>query len=105
MSDNGVPRLLSIRDTALATGLTPKAVRRRIERGTIESVMVGGRRRIAVDELLNRGLLVPLDAEGRPQVARPAQRQAAGAAGLAERVRGLERRVALLEAELRRARV
>src|ERR687894_3280336 len=75
----GASRLLSIRDAALATGLTPKALRRRIERGTLRSTMVDGRRRIAMEELLERGLLVPLDAEGRPRLARPVQRPNAAA--------------------------
>jgi DNA-binding transcriptional MerR regulator len=94
---------LSIRDAALATGLTPKALRRRIERGTLRSVMVDGRRRIAMEELLERGLLVPLDADGRPRVARPVQqRPGAAANALAERLRMLERRVAALEDQLGR---
>jgi DNA-binding transcriptional MerR regulator len=94
--------LLSIRDAALATGLTPKALRRRIERGTLQSVMVDGRRRIAMEELLERGLLVPLDADGRPRLARPVQRPAAAANALTERLRMLERRVSALEEQLRR---
>ena len=95
---------MSIRDAALATGLTPKALRRRIERGTLRSVMVDGRRRIAMEELLERGLLVPLDADGRPRPARPIQRPAATANALAERLRILERRVAALEEQLARRR-
>ncbi len=94
---------MSIRDAALATGLTPKALRRRIERGTLHSVMVDGRRRIAMEELLERGLLVPLDADGRPRLARPVQRPAAAAANaLTERLRMLERRVSALEEHLGR---
>ena len=98
----GGPRLLSIRDAALATGLTPKALRRRIERGTLRSTMVDGRRRIAMEELLERGLLVPLDADGRPRLARPVQRPNAAAGALAERLRMLERRVAALEEQVGR---
>ncbi len=98
----GSPRLLSIRDAALATGLTPKALRRRIERGTLRSTMVDGRRRIAMEELLERGLLVPLAADGRPRRARPVQRPNAAAGALAERLRTLERRVAALEDQLGR---
>lgn len=100
----GASRLLSIRDAAFATGLTPKALRRRIERGTLRSVMVDGRRRIAMEELLERGLLVPLDANGRPRHARPAQRPTAPPGALAERLRMLERRVAALEEQLARTR-
>src|SRR5215210_5506659 len=99
---HGGSRLLSIRDAALATGLTPKALRRRIERGTLRSVMVDGRRRIAMEELLERGLLVPLDADGRPRLARPVQRPTAGANALTERLRLLERRVSALEEQLSR---
>ena len=40
------PKLLGIEDAARATGLTPKALRRRIERGTLS---VGTRQRAAVD--------------------------------------------------------
>ena len=101
-SRTGTSRLLSIRDAALATGLTPKALRRRIERGTLRSTMVDGRRRIAMEELLERGLLVPLDADGRPRLARPVQRPNPAANALAERLRTLERRVAALEEQLGR---
>ena len=97
---HGVGRLLSIRDAALATGLTPKALRRRIERGTLGSTMVDGRRRIAMEELLERGLLVGLDADGRPRGARGAQRSSPAAAAVVEQLRALERRVAALEARL-----
>ena len=87
---------MSIRDAALATGLTPKALRRRIERGTLRSVMVDGRRRIAMEELLDRVLLVPLDADGLPRLARPVQRPGASANDCAERMLILLRRVEAL---------
>jgi excisionase family DNA binding protein len=49
--------LLTIREASQATGLSIKAVRGRVERGSLAAVNVGGRRRIALDELLRAGLL------------------------------------------------
>ena len=39
------------------TGLSKKALRRRLERGTLDSIKVGGRRMIPISELSRRGLL------------------------------------------------
>lgn len=39
-------RTLTVEDFAELVGVTPKALRRRIERGTVQSVLVNGRRRI-----------------------------------------------------------
>jgi hypothetical protein len=104
-SENGnAARLLSIRDAAAATGLTPKALRRRIERGTLGSRMVDGRRRITMEELSERGLLLALGAGGSPRAAeRPALRPSPAIAALTDRIRALERRVADLEADSARA--
>lgn len=49
---------LTIRETALATGLSQKAIRRRIERGTLSARLSAGRLRIPMQELLERELLV-----------------------------------------------
>jgi excisionase family DNA binding protein len=49
--------LLTIREASQATGLSIKAVRGRVERGSLAAVNVGGRRRIPLAELLRAGLL------------------------------------------------
>lgn len=55
---------VDVRGAAQATGLSPKAIRRRIERGTLPTVLVDGRRRIPVDALRRAGLLVEDAASG-----------------------------------------
>jgi hypothetical protein len=90
---DGASTLMSIRDAARASGLSPKALRRRIERGTLGSVLVGGRRRIPVDDLVRRGLVAD---EGEPATT---DDQAA----MARRLRALELRVAALESALEAA--
>lgn len=95
--------LLTIRDAALATGLTPKALRRRIERGTLASVYANDRRWIAMDELLRQGLLVPLDAQGNRQAPPPTQQRRAGGReqrGVGTRLSALEQRLAIAEAQI-----
>ena len=93
---DGASTLMSIRDAARASGLSPKALRRRIERGTLGSVLVAGRRRIPVDDLVRRGLV--------PDGADPASADGAAAtydpAAMARRLRALESRVAALESAL-----
>jgi hypothetical protein len=49
--------LLTIREASQATGLSIKAIRGRVERGSLAAVNVSGRRRIPLDELLRAGLL------------------------------------------------
>ena len=93
---DGASTLMSIRDAARASGLSPKALRRRIERGTLGSVLVGGRRRIPVDDLVRRGL-VP--GEAGPPLQEPAV-DLHDPAALARRLRALEARVAALESIL-----
>lgn len=89
--------LMSIRDAARASGLSPKALRRRIERGTLGSVLVGGRRRIPVDDLVRRGLVAgPEDPVATVTVV-PID---AGSTATDERLRALEARVTALEAAL-----
>jgi hypothetical protein len=58
MTDNRPPLTLNVAECARATGLTPKAIRRRIERGTLESALVAGQRRIPLNALIAAGLLV-----------------------------------------------
>jgi hypothetical protein len=53
-------RTYTITEAAHATGATPKAIRRRIERGRLESVLShDGRRRIPLTSLVLAGLLHP----------------------------------------------
>ena len=51
------PRALTVKETAEATGLTIKAVRSRIERGTLPAVVRDGLRRIPYSELVRAGLI------------------------------------------------
>jgi excisionase family DNA binding protein len=54
------------------TGLSKKAIRRRLERGTLNSIKVGGRRMIPVSELLQHGLLDTSGAAEAPPAAQSA---------------------------------
>ncbi len=96
---DGASTLMSIRDAARASGLSPKALRRRIERGTLGSVMVGGRRRIPVDDLVRRGL-VPDGGDPAPD---EVSSEIHDPSTMARRLRALESRVAALESALDRA--
>ena len=49
---------VDIAGAARATGLSVKAIRGRVERGSLPCELVGGRRRIPVKALLDAGLLV-----------------------------------------------
>jgi hypothetical protein len=52
------PKTLTVREAAEATGLTEKAVRRRVERGVLPSVLGhDGRRRVLISALRDAGLL------------------------------------------------
>ncbi len=96
-SNDGVD--LTIRDAARATGLSVKALRRRIERGTLEAVLVDGIRRIPLPALMGAGLLVRERAEATaPRVAAPPPQPAVSA--LLQRVAGLEARLASVERRL-----
>ncbi|MDQ3850073.1 MAG: helix-turn-helix domain-containing protein, partial [Actinomycetota bacterium] len=55
---DGDPVSLTIRDASRATGLSIKALRRRVERGTLPAQVVDGVRRVPVSALLGAGLLV-----------------------------------------------
>jgi hypothetical protein len=58
MADQPSPGpLLTIREASQATGLSIKALRGRVERGTLDAVSVSGRRRIPMRSLLAAGLL------------------------------------------------
>jgi hypothetical protein len=58
---------LTLAEAAEATGLTPKALQRRIDRGSLRSVLVDSRRRVPLSELLLSGLLTP-DGSAPPDV-------------------------------------
>lgn len=58
----GSPHYVSVRDAAQMTGLSEKALRRRIERGTLASVRDSDQRLIDVAELARAELL----ADGQP---------------------------------------
>ena len=60
------PRTLTIREAAAATGLSDKALHRRIARGTLRSVLRDGRRLIPATELLRSGLLPSTSPMGYP---------------------------------------
>lgn len=96
----GASTLMSIRDAARASGLSPKALRRRIERGTLMSVLVGGRRRIPVDDLVRRGLVARSEDPVAAVTTAPIDPESEAMAG---RLRALESRVAALEAALEAA--
>ena len=49
---------IDIAGAARATGLSVKAIRGRVERGSLPHELVGGRRRIPIRALLEAGLLV-----------------------------------------------
>ena len=60
------PDYLTVQEAALATGLSEKAVRRRVERGTLPSVVQGTRRVIPREALVSAGYpgsAVPVDTE------------------------------------------
>jgi hypothetical protein len=58
---------VDIAGAARATGLSVKAIRGRVERGSLPCELVGGRRRIPVRALLEAGLLVTDKREAAPQ--------------------------------------
>ncbi|MGH3091695.1 MAG: helix-turn-helix domain-containing protein [Gaiellaceae bacterium] len=60
-------RTYTISEAAELTGLSRKAVSRRIERGSLRSLVRNGRRRIPRSELVRAGLLLE-DADGAPEL-------------------------------------
>ena len=63
---------LTIREASRATGLSVKAVRGRVERGSLKAVMVDNRRRIPLSELMRAGLLLTAAPEGQSVRGTPA---------------------------------
>ena len=78
---------IDIATAARATGLSVKAIRGRVERGSLPAELVGGRRRIPVAALLRAGLLV--EGAGGTRARTPQERLAEDLAGLREDVRRL----------------
>jgi excisionase family DNA binding protein len=76
-----VERTVTLAEAAELTGLTRKALQRRIDRGSLRSVLSGGRRRIPVSELHRANLAPALEApsEGPARVATGEGRPAAPA--------------------------
>lgn len=56
MSDDATPRVLRLRDAAEHVGITEKALRRRIERGSLASLRVDGLLAVRVADLYAAGL-------------------------------------------------
>lgn len=82
---------IDIAGAARATGLSVKAIRGRVERGSLPAELVGGRRRIPVRALLDAGLLV--DDPTARRGADPLERLAGEIAALREEVARLADRV------------
>lgn len=56
---------IDIAGAARATGLSVKALRGRVERGSLPATLIDGRRRIPIAALLEAGLLVSDASQGR----------------------------------------
>ena len=93
---------LTIREAALATGLSQKAIRRRIERGTLQAQLHAGRTRIPADELFRRNLLVadPAQAAARREQSVARKRSGSAERDLLERLERQAERIGILTAEL-----
>lgn len=87
---------IDIAGAARATGLSVKALRGRVERGSLPHVLVDGRRRIPVRALLEAGLLVP-EGSGR-------RREAPRADPVLDEVRALRAEVSRLADEVAKLR-
>lgn len=88
--DRGTAVLLTIRDASKATGLSVKAIRRRVERRTLPHELVDGVRHVPLAALVEAGLLVTSPEDRKPRRDDPL-------AALARRIEQLEARVAELE--------
>lgn len=64
-------RTLTLAEAAAACGTTAKALQRRIDRNSLQSVLVNGRRMIPVTELVRAGLLNPGGSPGQPPAGAP----------------------------------
>jgi len=71
-SPEQIPNAVDIAQASELTGLSKKALRRRLERGTLNSIKVGGRRMIPISELDSHDLLQPSAASaGNPSPPQP----------------------------------
>ncbi len=82
-----VDRTLTIPEAAAIAGVSESSIRARIQRGSLPSVRVGGRRRVPIDALYEQGLI--------------ALRPGATVSELLDRIEALARRVGELEERLR----
>jgi uncharacterized protein (UPF0335 family) len=85
---------VDIAGAARATGLSVKAIRGRVERGSLPHELVGGRRRIPIRALLEAGLLVEDAGTRRAPQSDP----------VAEELRALREEVSRLADEVARLR-
>ena len=90
---------VDIAGAARATGLSVKAIRGRVERGSLPCELVGGRRRIPVKALLEAGLLVTESREA------PAQRATIDVDKLLRRLEQQAEEIGRLRAELAALRI
>src|SRR5215216_5176053 len=71
------PNAVDVAQASELTGLSKKALRRRVERGTLDSIKVGGKRLIPISELENHDLLEfssePKEASAPPAPSQPAR--------------------------------
>ena len=86
---------VDIAGAARATGLSVKAIRGRVERGSLPCEIVGGRRRIPISALLEAGLLVSEPAPRKAEIDVDA---------LLRRLEEQAREIGRLQAELDRLR-
>ena len=85
----------TIPEAADLTGLTPKEVRLLIEEGGLKAFRLGGRHRIARNELVRSGLLDPPEPE--EQLAQPPIRDSTTLETLRARLDDIERRLEVVE--------
>jgi uncharacterized protein (UPF0335 family) len=90
---------IDIAGAARATGLSVKAIRGRVERGSLPCELVCGRRRIPVRALVEAGLLVTDRSEARAQ-----QRAEVDLPALLDRLERQAEEIGTLRAELTRLR-
>lgn len=87
---------IDIAGAARATGLSVKAIRGRVERGSLPHELVGGRRRIPVRALVEAGLLVT----DRSAARRPGQKVDVDVTALLDRLERQAEEVGRLRAEI-----
>jgi hypothetical protein len=71
MATAQLSRSLTLQEAAAACGTSARALQRRVDRGTLRSVLVNDRRRVNVAELVRVGLLAPENTAQALEEARP----------------------------------